>query len=369
MHKKRFLTSSGLIVAVLVFSIMPPVQIAQATSGVMFDLSATLSTLKINTDANQEIMFTLSTEGNGLASGETIILTYDSDFVTTDVVFTDLDVSSDPTPDADCTSGETDLPLVAGAAVTTSMGFVNTSSTVLTLENGTVAIAAGAEICIQIGTNAAGPGVNMILNPTTVDSFNLALTGTIGAGSPETGTMVITTVTDPVVVTTATVVASLTFTVDGDQTMGFGTLLTTSARWANTTSGAGSTEVAHTMTAGTNSTSGYTVTYNGTALVSGGDKISDTGDTTISGDADGEPGTEEFAISVTVSDNAGIASGYENGSNNFKFVESVTTTLVSETIASAAETISVYYIANIAPNTEAHTDYTSSITYTATGNF
>ena len=36
---------------------------------------------------------------------------------------------------------------------------------------------------------------------------------------------------------------------------------------------------------------------------------------------------------------------------------------------SASTTFSLYYAANIASNTEAHPDYTASLTYIATGNF
>src|SRR3989344_8153574 len=111
---KGMFISSALIVAVLVLTVVPPFQVARANP--LTGMSAVLSTLKINTDANQQIMFTTPI---GLASGETIILTWDSDFDTTGVVYTDLDLSFDETPDANCAAGETEMAIVDGAPVTT----------------------------------------------------------------------------------------------------------------------------------------------------------------------------------------------------------------------------------------------------------
>lgn len=356
------LTALSLIVALA--ALLYPVIPAQAAA--LTDMSDTLSTLKINTDADQEILFTLSAGGGGLASGETIILTWDSDFDTTGVVFTDLDLSYEATPDGVCETGDTEMAIVDGAPVTTSMGFVNTSSTVITLTNGTTAIAAGSEVCIQIGTNAAGPGVNTLKNPTTAASFDLVISGTMGA--PDTGTIVITTVTDDVVVTTATVAASLTFSIT-DVAIGFGTLDTANDRWA-TADATGTTTPgsAHDISLGTNSTGGYTLTYNGTTLTSTGTPADTISVATITGDPDGTQNSEQFAIGFSTGGSGTITTAYQQASNNFKFVESTTTTVLTLS-AAGSETVSAYYLANIASTTEAHTDYTSSITYVATGNF
>lgn len=159
--KRKFIKFIALtIISALMVLFLPPAPVVNAAD--LTYMKATLSTLKIDTDANQEIMFRTPT---GLAADETIILTYDSDFATTDVVFTDIDVSWQASPDGVCSTGDTEMDLVAGAPVTTSMGFVNTSSTVLTFTNGSVAVAAGGEICIQIGTNADGPGVTLYITP------------------------------------------------------------------------------------------------------------------------------------------------------------------------------------------------------------
>src|SRR3990167_1039911 len=174
---KRVLTSFGLIVAMLVLSVAPPFQVARANP--LTGMSAVLSTLKINTVANQTILFTTPI---GLASGETIILTYDSDFsVAAALDFEDIDLSYDDTTDSVCVTGDTEMTLAASPSGTT-MGVVRTSGTVITFTNGTQAVAAGGDICIEIGTHAlqGSSGAERITNATTAASRNLVITGTIG---------------------------------------------------------------------------------------------------------------------------------------------------------------------------------------------
>ncbi|HDZ54481.1 hypothetical protein LCGC14_0103050 [marine sediment metagenome] len=366
---KKVLTSLGLIVAVLVLLIAPPVQIARAAT--LLNMRDTLTTVKASTVTDHEIIFRTPTGAD--ESTDTIIIDIgatDTSWNTSSLAIGDVDLAHSAGAQSDCDAPtfSNEETLAASATATDWQLDFDTTNDILTFTAptdgvGAAAIATNACVQIQIGTNASG-GSNQITN-STAGSKNIDILGTFN----DTGTIVVTLIADDIVVTTATVVASLTFTVD-DNDIFFGTLGAGAAKWAdNTADGSTSSVVGHTMTVGTNSTSGYSVTYNGTALTSGSDKISDSGNTTITGDADGTPGSEEFAIGVTVSDNATIASGYEQASNNFKFVESTTATLVSETIQTAAETISVYYITNIAANTEAHIDYTSNITYIATGNF
>lgn len=356
--------SVGLILALLAISVGPPAQVVRAAA--LTGMSAVLSSVKISADADEEIMFITPT---GIASGAILVLTYDSDFDTTDVVFTDIDLSFQATPDGVCTTGDTSMTLVAGAPVTTSMGFVNTSSTVLTFTNGTTAIDAASEVCILIGTNASG-GTNTMKNATTANSYNLVFSGDFG----DTGTIVITTVADDVVVTTATVAASLSFAITGDNAIGFGTLSSSASRWANDAeTGNGTAASAHDLTAGTNSTSGYTITVKGATITSTGtpgDTISAMGT-----EATLTTGQEEFGLRITSS--GGTCAGsedadYDNSPSDTYFygaTSSTTDVIVTCASASAITTYSLYYAANIAADTEAHTDYTASLVYIATGNF
>ena len=357
----------ALTVILSLVSLLYPIHPTVVDAAALTSMSATLSTLKINTDANQQILFTTTT---GLASGETIILTYDSDFATTGVLFTDIDLSFDETPDGDPDTGDTEMAIVDGAPVTVSMGFVNTSSTLLTFTNGSVAVAAGGEICIQIGTNAAGPGVNMIHNPTSAASFDLVISGTMGA--PDGGTIVITTVTDDAVVTTATVPSRLSFAIS-DNDIFFGTLGTGASKWADDTADGNATAaVGHTLTASTNSLTGYSVTVDGNTLKSTATPAHEI--TAMPAEAALSTNTEQFGLRITASGGSctgAIDAVYDNSpSDHYALVTAAfPDTIVSCSNASDDTVFSIFYAANIGATTEAHTDYTSTLTYVATGNF
>ncbi len=164
-------------------------------------------------------------------------------------------------------------------------------------------------------------------------------------------------------------VNTLTFSVS-DNAIGFGSLSSSAARWASgDDTGSSSDVAAHTLAITTNARSGYAITYNGATLTSGANTISAA---TITDDADGTPGSEQFAVGFQTNGNATIASGYDHNTTaslrDWNFVPSTTTTAVSETGATATETISAYYLANISSITEAGS-YTTTITYIATATF
>jgi hypothetical protein len=91
------------------------------------------------------------------------------------------------------------------------------------------------------------------------------------------------------------------------------------------------------------------------------------GAATITADADGTPGTEQFALSAAVTGTGTVASGYDHANPDWKFVASTTSTLTSAT-AAASDTINIRYLANIAGTTPAGS-YATTLTYIATGNF
>lgn len=160
---------------------------------------------------------------------------------------------------------------------------------------------------------------------------------------------------------------SLTFDAS-DNTIGFGSLTSANARFATgNLSGSDAKVSGHNLQATTTYTGGYTIKYLGATLTSGGDTIDYA---TIVDDDNGDPGNfEQFALGVTTDGDADITSGYDAASPaDYKFVPSVSTTIISETGATALETISVYYLGNIVALTEAGT-YASDITYTMTANF
>lgn len=164
---------------------------------------------------------------------------------------------------------------------------------------------------------------------------------------------------------------SLSFSIS-DTTIGFGTLLLNKARFA-TADEAGAdgptATSAHNLTITTNAPNGYTITYNGATLTSSGTGNPTISVATITNDQDGVPGTEQFAIGfANGAGDAAVVTAYDQELNNYSFVASTTTSIISETGVTSEETIAAYYLANISSVTEAGT-YSTSVTYICTGNF
>ena len=342
--KIRFVTSLYLVAALI--ALTGGVQVAYAAS--LTALSNTLSSQKISTLANHDLQFTTPT---GVASGQTIIITFQSDFsIAAAMDFTDMDVLDDGV----------NVTLAASPSGAT-WGAVRTSATVITLTNGTTAVGAGSVMRIKIGTNATNQstGVRQITNTTTNGSKTVAMTGTF----TDVGTTTVNILTDDQVAVTATVDQSLTFSIS-DNTIGFGSLSASAACFAQGTAGCSASEVeAHNIIVGTNAGSGYSMTVNGTTLTNGAFTIATTSANTAS-----TVGSEQFGLRMTATGGVGAvvapyaAAGYAFDSLNFP------DQVAAATGASANTTYSVRYIANIASNTEAGA-YTSTLTYVTTANF
>ncbi len=155
-----------------------------------------------------------------------------------------------------------------------------------------------------------------------------------------------------------------------DMGVGFGSLSSTAATWATgDETGSATATPAHTLQITTNADNGYSITYSGSTLTNGSDSIDVA---TWTNDENGTPGTEQFAISASAGTDATIAAGYDydtgGAAADYTFIADSKETLVSESTATATETISLYYIANISGQTEAG-QYTTSITFIATANF
>lgn len=340
----RFIASIYLVFA-LVFVLAGGVQVAYAAA--ITSASDTLSSSKVSTLANHDIQFTSPT---GVASGQTIIITFPSDFsIPAALDFEDMDVLDDGV----------NVTLAATPSGAT-WGAVRTSGTVITLTNGTTAVAGGSVIRIRIGTNAVSgvTGVEQITNTTTNGSKVIAISGTF----TDTGNITVNILTDDQVAVTADVAQSLTFSIS-DNTIEFGTLSASAATFADDAGGNATEVEAHNLIVGTNAANGYTMTVNGTTLTSGSFTIATTSANTTS-----SVGSEQFGLRMTASGGTGAvsvpyaASGFAFDSLNFP------DEVVAATGASANTTYSVRYIANIAANTEAGA-YSATLTYVATANF
>lgn len=339
------------IMITALFQPFVPTFVHHASAAALTSLSDTMSTVKKNTVSNHDISFVTPT---GVASGQTIILTFPSDYsINASLDYTDIDVLDDGVN-----------VTLAGSPSGATWGAVRTSGTVITLTNGNVAVGAASVVRIKIGTNATNQstGVRQITNPTTAGSYAIALSGTF----TDTGSITTTIVDDDTVAVSATVGQSLTFTISSNS-ITFGTLSASAARYADGSTGSASDTVAHTLAVATNGTSGYTITVKGATLTSGLNSIDAIGGTP----AASSTGTEQFGIYATKAggSNGTIATPYATASSfGYDASASTATTFASGTSATATETYSLHYLANIAATTEAGS-YTANLVYVATANF
>src|SRR3989344_4519938 len=139
-------------------------RIAEAVS--LTDASDTLSSSVASAVSNHTITFTTD---SGIAASETIQLTFDSNFDMTSILFSDVDIAS-----------STEGVIVDGASGAGTWGF-STTTNIITLQAPTNNVAASSTTyTIQIGTNAAGPGVNQIINPSsTTTTYAIDIDGTM----------------------------------------------------------------------------------------------------------------------------------------------------------------------------------------------
>jgi len=165
---------------------------------------------------------------------------------------------------------------------------------------------------------------------------------------------------------------TLTFTIS-DNDIFFGDLSTSAAKWADDTVDGSTSEVAgHTITASTNATNGYTITVNGNTLTSASAPSDTITALASTSDVTAGNGTEQFGIRLTASGGDGApVSPYNSAVNNYTLVVAdFPDVIASDANGDDVSTeYSVFYAANIAATTEAHTDYTSALFYIATGNF
>lgn len=336
MFKK--IVSLSLVVGMFIFNfgLISP-HVATAASLTVF--SDTVSNLTTGVKAGHVIKFTTPT---GITSGKTIVLTFDNSTSTTGVVFSDVTVTA---PGA--------ITVVAGAPGTTNWGFVNTSSTVLTFTLGSSAsVAPGAIVTITFN------GLNKITNG-TAGTTTLRLTGTMA----DSGTLSMPIVTNGVVAVTAEVLSAISFTVSTNS-INFGTLSSSAPRYANPSTGSATDVTAFTMTAGTNASTGYTLSVEGDTLKSGTTNTITANATNVASTA----GSEQFGLRMDATGSGVVSAPYTDAGFAYTGAVGVPATVATSAGASAATSYAVHYIANISALTESG-NYSTAHTYVATGNF
>ena len=151
-----------------------------------------------------------------------------------------------------------------------------------------------------------------------------------------------------------------------DSMLSFGPLSSGAARFASSTANGDSNEVvAHTLTASTTASDGYTITVRGATLTSGGNDI-DAMDPVASSTVD----SEQFGMRITASGGSGaVSSPYDLATSYIYGATAVSTDVIASAGGASDDTIySVYYISNVATLTEAG-DYSTTLTYIITANF
>jgi hypothetical protein len=350
MKKNNF--SIKILSAVLTLSL----GVMSASAAVLTTLSDTMSSVKINNLSNHDFSFVTP---SGVASGDTIVLTFPATFsIPVGLTFADVDVLDNG---SQITLASTPSGATAGVA--------RTSSTVLTFTNGTSAITAGDTIRIKIGTNATNQSVGtfQITNAGTVGNKAIDINGSFG----DTGTTTVDLLSDDQVVVNAVVPQSFTFSISANA-INFGALGATGAKYASSTETSGDTidTVAHTLTIASNASAGYTITLLGQTLTSqqnSGNTITANGPSP----AVSATGTEQFGIYATSAGGIGatIATPYATpASFGFDATATSSSIFASGSSSSGTTVYSLHYIANISSLTEAGT-YSAGLIYVGTSNF
>lgn len=362
MIKKIFNT---LVIAAILFGTSgfnPTMVVAAQYTGV----KDTMSTQAISTTATHVVNATF-VGGDTFAAGETLTV----DFVDAD--FTLNAIGNWQTADFTFNDGTsrtvTAVSSVSGTPPTCTAGVNNVGITINTTTNNFI-----IEACSTYTTSGANPSIIFTINGTTasgtgtmtnknadVENSQFSITGS--NGDTASGALVVE--TNDVVNITATVAPTLTFSND-DAAIGFATLTTGAARYANAgATGSASRTTAHTMAIGTNATTGYTLTYNGATLTSGAATITAAD---INGDADGTPGSSQFALAGTETGDGAMSTDYNAVTPNWDFVPSTTTTIATASGVVTSSSIAMEYIANI-PASQTAGSYATNLTYVVTGNF
>ncbi len=356
-----------LFVIILLSGLLTYVKYSQAAS--LTNLSDTLSRLEASTASNHDIRFKTPT---GMSSGTLKLYFNTAGFTSGSVDYTDIDLqygSSQSEVNGNCSSGCAKATLAATAGSGSWGASFSSNDLIFNYPtSGGTAIASNDYIRVLIGTNAAygATGDQQITNPSAGTKI---ISIGVGTGDVDTGSVAVVIIGNDQVVVSMTVDPYLTFSISQNAV-------------ALTKSGGGNTDyqntgfnngTANTLSAMSNGTSGYTISYNGATLTSGSNTID-----AMTTKGASSTGTEQFGLNLksntTPSTGANPVGGSGapgsdyNTADQFRFVPNAATTLASSSTATSQTTYTVSYIANVSQVTESGA-YNTTITYIATGNF
>jgi len=325
-----------------------------------------LTSQKASTVSNHTIVF--RTPIGAGQSTDTIVVTLPSGFTTNSFDFADVDLAHSAGGQTDCVAPTfTNDEALAATPSATDWGAA-LSGQVLTLTAptdgvGVTAITTNACIRIKIGTNATtgGTGNTQITNNATPGSYIIGISGTFGG----LGDITINILSDDQVSIIGTVNEVISFSIS-DPNIGFGVLSSSSARYAtgDNNGSVSDTADAHTFSASTNASSGYSIIINGATLTSGINTVTAIGGTAVASSV----GTEQFGIRLIVNSGTGSATS-PYASSNWAFDTVNFPDQVASGSGDGTSTVfGVRYISNVSVLTEAG-DYNTALSYIITANY
>ncbi len=151
-----------------------------------------------------------------------------------------------------------------------------------------------------------------------------------------------------------------------DNTIGFGPLSSSAARFATGDTNGDNSEVeAHQLVAATSAASGYVITIKGATLTSGLDTVTAIGGSNTASAV----GFEQFGLRMTATGGSGaVTAPYADSGFAYAADASTASQVASVSGSSTATTYSVRYLANITATTEAGS-YQGTYTYTISASF
>ncbi len=217
-HPTKRALAMLLSIALLLWTVGVHIQTAEAAS--ITNVKNTLSDSDLSALADHEIEYVIPSASAGVESGESIVVTFPSQFTgTSSVTLSDVDLEVDGT----------DETLVSGAPAANQWQFTWVGNDITFLSGGgTAVIGALATVTIKIGSNADG-GTTRVINPSSASSYQFDIISGDGANNDSGATQVA--IIDNVVVTAA-VDTSFTFTITG---LPIGTSVNGSATTTGTT--------------------------------------------------------------------------------------------------------------------------------------
>src|SRR5258708_5283349 len=159
---------------------------------------------------------------------------------------------------------------------------------------------------------------------------------------------------------------TLSFNISANS-VGFGNLSTSASTYANSAGTGSTTEVeAHTLSASTNATNGYTISIQGATLTNNSNTITAIGSTAAAPSS----GTNQFGLRINITSGTGTATAPYATTGQFAYAATATASsqIASGTGDGSSTIFSMRYLCNISSLTVAG-PYTTNLTYTITANF